>query len=197
MPEKVKETPKKLRLFHFSEEQAITEFMPRRPHVLPQRPDGQEWLNDALVWAIEDDFQFLYLFPRNCPRILIWTTPHTAEEDRKVWMGCDRFNTHAVAYIETDWMVQLESAGLYRYELPVATFQNLDDAGMWVSRSYIRPIRTERLINLPDRLAEMHVEVRTVEFLPSIQHVMQSTLRVSGIRLRNAKGWRAQFDQAT
>jgi hypothetical protein len=185
MPGKVKESRRRLRLFHFSEDGAIPEFVPRQPRILPQRPAGLDWLNDPLVWAIEDAFQFLYLFPRECPRILAWPKAGSIELDQKVWMGPGRFR--AVAWIEADWLVRLQSTVVFRYQLPASSFENLDDAGMWVSRFPVKPVQVSRLDDLPGRLADSGVDLRIVGSLLSIQMIWQSTLHVSGIRLRNAR----------
>ncbi|HMG50328.1 MAG TPA: hypothetical protein VK597_07005, partial [Inquilinus sp.] len=61
-----------MRLFHFSDDPAIERFEPRPVRVPSARPAGREWLNGPLVWAIDDAHQMLYLFPRDCPRILAW-----------------------------------------------------------------------------------------------------------------------------
>jgi hypothetical protein len=184
MPGKVKESGQKLRLFHFSDDGGISEFAPRRPDVVPPRPPGREWLNDRLVWAIEEAFQFLYLFPRNCPRVLVWPTPTSTEADRKVWMGSDE--PRAVAYVEADWTARIQSASTYRYDLPSETFENLEDAGMWVSRRAVSPTGLSPVTDLPTRLADLRVDVRIVASLLSIQRVWKTTLHVSSIRLRNA-----------
>lgn len=57
-------------LYHFSDDPGITRFVPRA--LKKQRPSEQEWLNGPLVWAISEAFAFLYLFPRDCPRIVTW-----------------------------------------------------------------------------------------------------------------------------
>ena len=54
-----------MRLFHFSEDAAITRFAPRPVAVPSARPREQEWLNGPLVWAIDEAHQPLYLFPRD------------------------------------------------------------------------------------------------------------------------------------
>lgn len=69
-------------LYHFSEEPTIGLFDPRAVTKASARPPGREWLNGPLVWAIDDWHAPMYLFPRDCPRILIWPLPETTEEDR-------------------------------------------------------------------------------------------------------------------
>jgi hypothetical protein len=173
-----------LRLFHFSEDGSIPEFVPRSPKVLPMRPHGGEGLNEPLVWAIEEEFQFLYLFPRDCPRVVVWPRLGSTKQDQIVWMRAKRFR--AVAFIEADWLVRLQSAIIFRYEFPVLSFKNLDDAGMWISTQAVEPMGVSRLDRLPADLSGLDVDLRIVDSFLSIQEVWQSTLHVSALRLRNA-----------
>jgi hypothetical protein len=76
-----------VRLFHFSEDPAIAHFDPRPVRVPVERPSGKEWLSGPLVWAIDEAHGFLYLFPRECPRVLLWPTPATTEADRERWLA--------------------------------------------------------------------------------------------------------------
>ena len=77
----------KLRLFHFSELDSIDVFKPRSVRVPEPRPAGCEWLNGPLVWAIDEWHQPMYLFPRDCPRILLWRQTGTTEEDESEFVG--------------------------------------------------------------------------------------------------------------
>ena len=42
------------RLFHFSDDPSIEEFVPRSVLVPSERPPGQDWLNGPLVWAVNE-----------------------------------------------------------------------------------------------------------------------------------------------
>lgn len=172
-----------MRLFHFSDDPDIGIFFPRPVRVPSPRPAGQDWLNGPLVWAIEEDFEFLYLFPRECPRILIWAVPETTEADRWAWLGDHR----AVAYVERAWLPAIKSATLHRYEMPGETFEALGDAGMWTSRLPVVPRTTTLVDDLPRRLEERHVDLRAVENLSPLKPLWSTTLHTSGIRLRNAR----------
>jgi hypothetical protein len=55
-------------VLHFSEDPGITEFV---PHVAPTAR-----VSPAYVWAVDAARAPDYWFPRNCPRMLAWTTPH-------------------------------------------------------------------------------------------------------------------------
>lgn len=174
-----------MRLYHFSDDPGIVTFVPRAVLVPSQRTPGREWLNGPLVWAIEDDFDFLYHFPRECPRILIWATEATLDSDRATWLGSRR----AAAYVERSWLSAISEAVLQRYELPADHFENLGDAGMWVSREVVKPLARVELTDLPSSLASREVELRVVDSLVPLKALWATSLHTSGIRLRNASGW--------
>lgn len=174
-----------MRLFHFSDDPTITDFVPRPVLVPSQREPGMEWLNSPLVWAVEERVEFMYLFPRDCPRIVIWATETTSDADKAEWLGGHR----AVAYVERHRLAELEAAKIHRYELPAETFEDLDDAGMWVSRVAVEVLCCETLFDLPSALAQRGVDLRVVDSLLPLMPVWSTTLHASGIRLRNAVGW--------
>src|ERR1700677_3242473 len=97
-----------MRLFHFSDDPGIALFTPRPIRVPVERPPGQEWLNGPLVWAIDQEHELLYLFPRECPRIVVWPTATSTAEDWDAWRGGS--DCRAVAHIERAWLERLESA---------------------------------------------------------------------------------------
>ena len=148
-----------------------------------------DWLNGPLVWAIEEAWQSLYLFPRDCPRMLLTPKQTTSAEDLAKWFlpGSSRM----IAYVERAWLERISTTILYRYELPDETFQSLDDAGMWVSKRIVIPKSQEALTITPSRLATEGVELRGADSLLPLQGVWSSSLHVSGIRLRNAQAWPA------
>ena len=176
-----------MHLFHFSDDPTIKRFVPRAVDIPAQRTPGMDWLNGPLVWAIEEAWQALYLFPRDCPRILLIPTHDTTDQDRERWLP----NHHAamVAHIETAWLDRVHAAHIHRYELPVQHFEDLRDAGMWVSRREVEPLTLQTMTNLPAALAAMKVELRALDTLSPLKQVWSSTLHASGIRLRNARDW--------
>lgn len=176
-----------MRLFHFSEDAGLARFAPRPVRVPAVRPAGREWLNGPLVWAIDEDHQAFYLFPRDCPRILLMPRPTTSAEDRERWWG-DR-TCSMIAHIEWAWFERFRAGRLYRYELPAAAFEDLHDAGMWVSRRAVEPIAVEVIDDLPAALAAANVELRLMHSLVPLKGVWDTSLHASGIRLRNAAGW--------
>jgi hypothetical protein len=176
-----------MRLFHFSDEANIKAFNPRPVQVPVQRREGQSWLNGPLVWSIDDCHEPLYLFPRECPRILVWATPQTRPDERVAWFGAGAHR--AIAHIERRWLGRLSIATIHRYELPPASFEPLGDIGMWVSRVPVRPIEVQAITDLPARLESRGVELRLLETLSPLKDVWSTSLHASGLRLRNAEGW--------
>lgn len=174
------------RLLHFSEDSTITTFVPRPVAVPSKRPPGMDWLNGPLVWAIEESVDFMYLFPRDCPRILTWPIEGTTSlEDREAWLGDHR----AAAYIHRDWLERVSTASVYRYDLPAETFEDLQDAGMWVSRTQVDPLQCDCLIDLPAELRQRDVDLLVVDSLLPLRALLDTTLHFSGIRLRNDPEW--------
>ena len=174
-----------MRLFHFSDDPGIARFEPRPVRVSSARVPGREWLNGPLVWAIEEARQAMYLFPRDCPRILVWPKATTTAQDRAAWLG----QGSQAAYVEARWLTALRAARIYRYELPTDSFESLDDAGMWVSRTPVTPLAREQLSDLPGVLRTLGVDLRVVESLTPLRGLWETSLHASGIRLRNAVGW--------
>jgi uncharacterized protein DUF6886 len=176
-----------VRLFHFSDDPGITRFVPRSVQVPSERGPGTEWLNGPLVWAIDDWHQPMYLFPRDCPRILIWGTAQCTRTDKERWLG--ESDARIVAHIEQTWFETVQRAVVERYELPSEDFESLDDAGMWVSRTDVMPLARLTLQDLPSALRDQNVELRVLESLSPLRDAWSSSLHVSGIRLRNARNW--------
>jgi hypothetical protein len=175
-----------MRLFHLSEQSDIGVFEPRPVKVPSRRPTGLAWLNGPLVWAIDGWHQPLYFFPRDCPRILLWPAATTTAEDRDAhWTAAP---CRMIAYVEAAWLERIRGAVLYRYELPVAEFESLDDAGMWVSRTGVTPLGVERIDDVLAALCNCDVELRVVPNLAALSGLWSTSLHVSGIRLRNAQG---------
>ncbi|MFN3521369.1 MAG: DUF6886 family protein [Phenylobacterium sp.] len=178
-----------MRLFHFSEEDQIGAFVPRPVRTPSERGPGREWLNGPLVWAIEEARQAMYLFPRDCPRVLLWATPQTTAADHERWFGASGART--LAYVEYDWLDRVRTGRLFRYEFARGGFESLEDAGMWVSRRTERPIGRETIDDLIGALRAQGVELRVAETLAPLKGLWETSLHFSGIRLRHAKGWAA------
>jgi len=174
-------------LFHFSSDPGIRRFEPRPVEIPSPRPPGREWLNGPLVWAVDDWHQPMYFFPRDCPRILLWPLPQSTEEDLARYFG--ERDCRMLAFIERAWAERLATAQVHRYALPAEAFEDLNDAGMWVSRKAVTPSGMETLRDLVAALAAANVELEIVESLVPLRDVWQTSLHASGLRLRNAAGW--------
>ncbi|PDV90445.1 hypothetical protein CO652_02325 [Rhizobium sp. H4] len=174
-----------MRLFHFSDDPDIAVFEPR-PVLIPSvRPVGREWLNGPLVWAIDGDHDFMYLFPRDCPRILLWGTPDTPEAERRRWLG----DWRAVAFVERHWLERLVAETIHSYEMASDGFEELKDAGMWVSSRRVVPVKRTAMSQLDQEFAPRKVDLRVVDNLRPLKDLWNTGLHVCGIRLRNARDW--------
>jgi hypothetical protein len=169
-------------LYHFSEEPHIARFVPRSPLAHPEV--------EPLVWAIDDWHQPIYFFPRDCPRVCFWPVPTTTAADEQRFFSY--VSGRMVVAIEAAWFERLQTTQLYRYVMPDATFESLQDYGGHVSRQTVVPQRVEPLGNLAQELFAAGVELRICDSLvPLGKTIITSTLHWSLIRMRNAQGdWR-------
>jgi hypothetical protein len=163
-------------LYHFSEEPSIRRFAPRH----------SDLVSDSVVWAIEPERAYIYLFPRDCPRVTFYAGPETTVEDRQRFFGLGA--APRVVAIEAGWLDRLRQTPLYRYELPREGFELHDEcAGYWLSRSTVVPKSVDAIDDLLGALAASDVEVRILPSLwPLYEAVIASTLQFSIIRWRNA-----------
>lgn len=143
-----------------------------------------------MVWAVDDQRAWTYLFPRDCPRILLWPTPQTTADDLDRWFGGDR--TARIACIEWRWLAAMHSTALFRYELGPERFRPLaDDPWMLVSFHPETPLSIEPVGDLVDALKAADVELRLMPSLAPLFGAWEHSFHFSGIRLRNAAGWPA------
>ena len=138
----------------------------------------------SITWKTH---QKMYLFLRQCPRILLWATPRTTEVDCNRWLGGNRDRT--VACIERAWVQRLQEASIIRYEFAPEDFIDIRDAGMWVCKRAVHPVDLDVLTDLPDKLGECGTDLQVVDSLGPLREARKSTLHFSGIRLRNARDW--------
>ena len=169
-----------MRLFHYSEDPSIEVFVPHTPEHRDDVAPG--------VWAIDEEHSPLYYFPRQCPRILLWSTPSSTAKD------IERFFHHSdarmLAHIETCWLDAMHSTQLFRYELPTESFAApTPDAWMPISRETLEPLSVEPVGDLVGALEAANVELRLLPSLLPLRDVWETTLHASGVRLRNAQGW--------
>jgi hypothetical protein len=166
-----------MQLFHFSEDPTIAEFVPR-----PSR------LGEPLVWAIDAWHARFYWLPRDCPRVCFWASARTSAADRERWWGSA--TGQMVVAVEAGWLERIRACRLYRYRFDGAPFASLNDAGMHVSRSTVRPLAVEPVGDLLAALVAGDVELRICQSLvPLGKAVIATSLEFSLIRMRNARGW--------
>ena len=171
-------------LYHFSEDPTIQSFQPRPPVARPEV--------EPMVWAVDADHAWTYLFPRDCPRILFWGLPGSSGVDCERWLHGDPRGR--LACIEWAWFERMQQTTLFRYELPTEGFQPLEgeaDAWMLVNRTAVQPTAVHRVSSLFAALDEAKVELCLMPSLVPLRQAWETTLHVSGIRLRNAIDWPA------
>lgn len=173
--------PEPGQVLHFSEDPAITRFV---PHVAPTSA-----LPNAYVWALDADQAPSYWFPRQCPRAMAWTVQTTtaADRDRIIGAGCgDR--VHAIEY---GWLDAFLAVELYAYRLPAAAFLPIGEPvpHAMVATEVVEPLGpAEPVGNLLRLHDEAGIQLRVLANLWRFwDEVIASTVQFSGIRLRNAR----------
>jgi hypothetical protein len=166
-------------LYHFSEEEHIVIFNPRKHPSFPDRP--------PMVWAIDKDRSPLYFFPRNCPRIAFWATAQSSQKDREHFLSGSPFQK--VIAIEGAWFTRIQQTMLYRYSFQTGHFKLFDEgAGYYVSYETESPLQVEPVGSLLQALIDEGVELRIVPSLrPLYEKLPKTSLHFSMIRMRNAK----------
>jgi hypothetical protein len=176
-------------VLHFSEDPAITEFV---PHVAATaRVPG------AYVWAVDAERAPAYWFPRQCPRVLAWPTAgSTAEDVARIIGPSGAPRLHAVEYA---WLERMRAVRLYAYRLPAAPFRPIAEPeparrGEPEPTAHVAEVAV-RPLGPPERVGDLFalheaagIELRVLPRLwPLWDAVTASTLGFSGIRLRNAQ----------
>lgn len=172
--------PEPGQVLHFSEDPTIELFV---PHVAPTSA-----MREPYVWAVGHDRCPDYWFPRACPRAMAWKGAATtaADADRIIGAGCgDR--VHAIEY---GWLKALMDVSLYAYRLPAGPFRVIgDDGHALVAEVPVTPLGpAEPVPDLLDLHEEAGIQLRVLDNLwPFWNEVTASTMKFSGIRLRNAR----------
>jgi hypothetical protein len=162
-------------LWHVSEDPTIEVFEPQRNEL--------HALDEPLVWAVDTHYSWLYWFPRDCPRACFEANDDTTDEDVERWLDGDR--TRRVSVIEWAWFGRFRTARVFAYRLPPESFEPWDK--FLVSRETVVPLEVVELGDLLERHAAAGNELRIAPALyPLWDHVVETTLDFSGIRLRNA-----------
>lgn len=166
-------------LLHFSEDPAIERFVPHIPATNPNQ--------EPAVWAIDAAHAPAYWFPRDCPRGTVWAdTDGEADMLQRLFLTAAR-RIHAT---ELGWLDRMRRAKLYAYELDPGPFEPWPEAeGQWIARDVVDPLAVRPVGDLLERHADAGIDLRFVpDLTPFWAAVVDSGLRFSGIRLRNATG---------
>ena len=93
------------------------------------------------------------------------------------------------------WLERLREARLYRYTMPVETFEPGPGGTHWVSRETIEPLAVGPMGDVLTAIAAAGVELRITPRLGPLWRrvTTASTLEFSGTRLRNAIGHPTEF----
>lgn len=169
-----------MNVYHVSEHPGIHEFVPR------PAPAHYDQITRPVVFAITDTLLHNYLLPRECPRVTLYHTPSTSDEDYERFFG--QSDARYKIFIEDAWKQVVQNTILYIYELPAESFELLDEgAGYYISYEVLRPLSVIEIKNCLNELAKRPVELQFVPNLWKIADaVAQSSLNFSIIRMRNA-----------
>jgi Family of unknown function (DUF6886) len=164
-------------LYHFSTEPGIERFAPHVPRTNPSHPPA--------VWAIDAQHAPLYWFPRDCPRVTVWSRgPGELAEFQA------RFTTAAsrVHAMEAGWIARMGAATIYRYELDVDGFVPWEDAsGQWICDREVTPKSVTPMNDLVTAHVDAGIELRIVPSLwPLHDEVLDAGFDFSMVRMRNA-----------
>ncbi|MGG3308363.1 DUF6886 family protein [Paenibacillus lautus] len=92
-------------LFHFSEDASIKVFIPKEKQNRPDFP--------AVVWAIDEEHEFTYYFPRDCPRIVCRKDEETTDQHLQLFFKNSIADT--IVTVESDWYTRISTQTIYRY----------------------------------------------------------------------------------
>ena len=164
-------------LFHFSTEPGIERFVPHVPRTNPTHAPA--------VWAIDAEHAPLYWFPRDCPRVTVWSRgPNELAAFRA------RFTTLAsrVHAIESGWLTRMREATIHRYEFDGEHFVPWEEAsGQWISDREVTPVSVTPMRDLLAAHVEASIELRIVPSLwPLHDEVRQGEFDFSIVRMHNA-----------
>jgi hypothetical protein len=167
-----------VRLFHFSEDPNIERFVPHVPRTNPtQRP---------AVWAIDEEHQALYWFPRDCPRVTAWPRSDIERAAFREVFATEASRVHA---IEEAWVERMRTTQLYRYDLPVEQFRRWEEAsGQWVANADVVPTAVEALGDLVELHEAAGIDLRVVPNLwPVVDLAKSDRWDFSIVRIANAR----------
>ncbi|MEK5057934.1 hypothetical protein BK126_06540 [Paenibacillus sp. FSL H7-0326] len=167
-------------LFHFSEDDSINIFVPKQKQNRPDFP--------AVVWAIDEEHEFSYYFPRDCPRIVCRKDEATTDQQLQLFFNNSITNT--IVTVESDWYTKILKQSIFKYCFDDEGFELFDKtAGYYISRQTVKPKSVEKYENLLERLLVKGIELRfTTNLYPLREAILASDFKGYGIhRFNNAK----------
>lgn len=166
-------------LYHFSEVSDIRVFIPREKQNRAEFP--------AVVWAIDEEHEYSYYFPRDCPRIICKKTDTLSDENK------DKFFKHSnadiIVTVESSWYPRIMNQIIYRYHFDDTNFELFDPtAGYYISHQVTKPLQIDRIDGLMERLFKKGIELRfTPNLHPMREAILTSDFKEFGIhRFNNA-----------
>ncbi|MDF2662306.1 MAG: hypothetical protein K0Q94_5097 [Paenibacillus sp.] len=167
-------------LYHFSEDRAIELFIPREKQNRPGFP--------AVVWAIDEEHEFSYYFPRNCPRIVCRRSPQTSPGNVERFFGSSP--AEIIVTVESDWYARIRDQTMYRYAFEEEGFELMDrTAGYYINPHTVKPVGMKPMNHLIEKLLERGIELRfTSSLVPLREAILASDFEGFGIhRFQYAK----------
>lgn len=167
-------------LYHFSEDDSIEIFVPRGKQNRPDFP--------AIVWAIDEEHEFTYYFPRDCPRIVCRREEATTDQHLQLFFNNTIANT--IVTVENDWFTRISKQIMYRYCFDDKGFELIDKtAGYYISRQVMKPNSVDKYSDLIERLIQKGIELRfTTNLYPLREAILASDFKGFGIhRFNNAR----------
>ncbi|SEM04455.1 hypothetical protein SAMN04488688_10874 [Paenibacillus sp. cl141a] len=167
-------------LFHYSEDANIEIFIPKEKQNRPDFP--------AVVWAIDEEHEFTYYFPRDCPRIICRKTEDISDKNNDLFFN--NTNADIIVTVESEWYARIIEQSLYKYHFKDDGFELFDKtAGYYISYQVVKPIGIEKVDKLVERLISKGIELRfTSNLYPLREAILTSDFKGFGIhRFNNAK----------
>ncbi|WP_405156431.1 DUF6886 family protein [Paenibacillus sp. FSL K6-0108] len=166
-------------LYHFSEVSDIQVFIPKEKQNRAEFP--------AVVWAIDEEHEYSYYFPRDCPRIICKKTDTISVENKEKFFK--HSNAELIVTVESSWYPRIMNQILYRYHFDDTHFELFDPtAGYYISDQVTKPLQIDRMDGLMERLFKKGIELRFTPNLYSLREaILTSDFKEFGIhRFNNA-----------
>ncbi len=164
-------------LFHFSTSPDIERFAPHVPR--------SNAAHVPAVWAIDAEHAPLYWFPRDCPRVTVWSRSPSELLDFQTTFMTVASRLHA---IESGWLPRMIDTTIYRYVFDAEAFVPWENAsGQWITDRDVVPRSVSPMGDLLAAHIEASIELRVVPSLwPLHDRIVQDQFDFSMVRMHNA-----------